>query len=219
MSTDLAGRDRRRGANALIAYGLVGIVLLGLLGVAVVYVAFRAADSQARLDAQRDRIVQLLDDTASALQTADQATSGVGTSLGASADALRSASDLARLVSDGANRLADQAGFSILGQQPFVGFTDDLQKIAGQTQALSQSLGQTAGSLTQNGTDVAALGAKLGVISEDVAGIRTSVADLSLDYASWVWLGALVALVILGWLAVPAVAALWLGRRWRRAPA
>jgi hypothetical protein len=143
----------------------------------------------------------------------------VGTSLGASADALRSASDLALLVSDGANRLADQAGFSILGQQPFVGFTDDLQKIAGQTQALSQSLGQTAGSLTQNGTDVQALGAKLGVISEDVAGIRTSVAALDLDYASWVWLGALVALIILGWLAVPAVAALWLGRRWRRASA
>jgi hypothetical protein len=211
------GPERRRAGTALLAYGLVGLLLLGGLAVAVVGAGIMGRDGFTRLDDTIDEVVAVLDSTAASLQQAEVTLTGVGTSLEATADVLAEAAVLTGIASDGAATLADTAGsFGVLGQRPLDGMVEPLLEAGESLDRLGVSLAEASASLDVNADDIRALGERLGTLAENLTVVRDRIAgvDTQLGGAAAVVIG--VVLVMLGWLAVPALAATWIGRRWRR---
>jgi hypothetical protein len=210
--------DRRRAGNALLAYGIAGVLVLAVFGVTVAFAAIRVQGVLGTFATERDRLVVLLEDTAAALDTAGQAIDNAGSSLADTGSALGSAGTLARTVSDGARNLVDVTNLSILGQQPFASFADSLNAVASDTDQLAASLASSSASVAGNATDLSALGTRIRAIRDEIGLIRGDLSTMDLGSGGWLAFAALAAVALLVWLGIPAVAAIWLGLRWRRMP-
>ena len=97
--------------------------------------------------------------------------------------------------------------------------------IAAQARDLSASLTTTAVSLDANVLDSTTVGADLRTLSDQLEKLRTSVSGTGAAPASdpaaagtLIRVAMIVVLALLAWLAVPAIVAIEIGRRWRRAP-
>ncbi len=211
--------DRWRLGNALLAYGIAGLVVLAVLGAAVGFAATRLQGVLGTFETERDRLVVLLDDTSAALDTAGLAMDHAGTSLGDTGSALGDAATLAQTVSAGARNLVDITNLSILGQQPFARFADSLNGVAGDTDRLATSLASSSASIASSTADLSALGTRIRAIGDEVGLIRGDLSDMDLDSGGWLPVAALGVVALLIWLAIPALAAIWLGLRWRRTEA
>lgn len=67
-----------------------------------------------------------------------------------------------------------------------------------------------------NTSDLTALGASLGKIADDMQAPRDRLAAIELDLGGPILIATFVLLALVVWLMVPALAAIWIGRRWRR---
>jgi hypothetical protein len=210
--------DRRRAGSALLAYGIAGLIVLACFGVATAVAATRLEGVLKTFATERDRLVVLLDDTSSALDTAGLAIDSAGSSMADTGSALGDAGTLALTVSAGARNLVDITNLSILGQQPFAGFADSLNAVAGDTDRLATSLSTSAASVAGSATDLSALGSRLRAIRDEIGLIRGDLSSMDLGSGDWLPVAALGVVALLVWLAIPAVAAIWLGVRWRRTP-
>jgi hypothetical protein len=213
----ISGASRRRAGTLLLTYGIIGLLLMGGLFLATVSVAFMGRDGFARLDGAVDDVVAVIDSTTAALEQADTTLAGVSVSLGETASALDEAGSLAIILRDGSGTLAEQAGsFSILGQSPFGGIVEPLRDAGASLDTLSGKLATTSAALGANATDVAAMAGRLGAVADSLAAARDRIAGVDTQLGLAGGLGIGVILAIIAWPAVPAVAAIWLGRRWRR---
>ena len=113
--------------------------------------------------------------------------------------------------------LAETASsFGILGQHPFAGLSDGLTQASASLDQMSQQLTGAATSLAGTAPRVATLGVQLATLAADVAVTRGQLAGLNLDADRALLLVLGVLMVLVAWLLVPALTAMWLGRRWRR---
>lgn len=204
--------------NALLAYGVAGLLVLAVFGVAVGVAATRLQGVLGTFATERDRLVVLLDDTSLALDTSGEAIDNAGSSLADTGSALGDAGTLALTVSAGARNLVDVTNLSILGQQPFAAFAGSLNSVAGDTDRLAASLGSSAASVADSGSDLSALGVRIRAIRDEIGLIRRDLSTMDLATGGWLPIAALGVGAFLVWLAIPAAAAIWLGLRWRRTP-
>lgn len=185
---------RRLGA-VLVAYGLAGLLLLGMF--------LAAADAAIQRLAVVDPAAGPLADATTALGDAASAFGGFGTSL---ADAQRAAAESATASRDAAvtaDRLADGMSISIFGAQPLLGIAQDFRREAADLDAVARSLDTLAASLRANQDDVA-------LIRADLDALRLRLEAARSGGASVEPLRALVTLLVL-WLALPAIASLGAG--------
>lgn len=208
--------DRRRAGNALLAYGIAGLLVLVVFGVALGSAATRLEGVLGTFATERDRLVVLLDDTSAALDTAGLAIDSAGSSLADTGSALRDAGTLAQTVAAGARNLVDVTNLSILGQQPFAGFAGSLNALAGNTDQLAASLVSSSASVAGSATDLSTLGPRLRAIRDQIGLIRRDLSTMDLGSGGWLPIAALGVGALLIWLGIPAVAAIWFGLRWRR---
>jgi hypothetical protein len=204
--------------SALLAYGVAGLAVLVMVGFAAGVAATRLQGVLGTFATERDRLVVLLDDTSLALDTAGQAIDHAGSSLADTGSALGDAATLAQTVSAGARNLVGVTSFSILGQQPFAGFAGSLNSMAGDTDQLAASLSSSAASVGGSATDLTALGVRVRAIRDEIGLIRNDLSSMDLGTGGWLPIAGLGVLALLVWLGIPAVAAIWLGLRWRRTP-
>ena len=185
------GRRRSRSIGiACIAYGASGLVLLSALALSIIPM-LKTIDTVATSSA----------DLRSTLATTHTAFDGFAMSV---VDARRSAeraSAAARSSAATAKQLADGMSVSIFGAQPLASLASGFQRQSSDLTALAEEIDALATSLGQNETDVRAIGTSLGALERRAGAI-------GVDGASWV-APALVLLLL--WLAIPAVAAIWLG--------
>jgi hypothetical protein len=211
------GPARRRAGGWLLIYGVVGLLLMGGLFVATLTAGFMARDGFARVDETIDEVVAVLDSTGAALTQADTTLVGVSVSLTETAGAIDEAAALASILADGAVTLADTAGsFSILGQNPLEGVESPLREASTSLEELSLRLDATAVALADNATDVEALGERLGDVATSLGAARDRLAGVDTQLGGAGLTALVVILTLIAWLAVPAVVAIWVGRRWRR---
>ncbi len=210
--------DRRRAGSALLSWGVVGLVVLAVFAAAVGFAATRIQAALGTFGTERDRLVVLLDNTSSALDTAGQAIDHAGTSLGDAGAALGDAGTLAGTVSIGARNLVDVATLSILGQQPFAQFADSLNAVAGDSDRLAASLASASVSIAGSTTDLGTLEGRLRAIHDQIGLVRGDLSAMDVGSGGWLPAAVMGAVALIVWLAIPAVAAIWLGLRWRRAP-
>ena len=217
---------RRRFGTALIGFGAVGLALLLTLAVLVGLSLDGLGRAATDLVRQREQAIAMLEPAASALEEAATSAANAGGSLGSAAASARRGADLMTQLASAFDGLAQLGTFEILGARPFGALTDQFSGVAGEARGLGSDLTTTAGALDANVTDSAAVAADLRALADQLDELRTSVragaATPAADPASagtLLRVAAGVIIALLAWLAIPAIVAIEIGRRWRRTPA
>ena len=219
---ELRRQRRRRIGTGLIAFGVAGLVLTGAAG-ALVLASLRAVgDAASGFEEQRTEIVAMLGPASAALEGAAESAAHAGTSLAATRDAATQAAELMIRLSASFENLAALGTFEILGARPFATLSGQFADVAAESRTLSADLAMTAGAMQTNISDSTAVAEDLRALAAQLDTLESSLgagpdgeipsADATLPIAA-----AQVVLVgLLLWLAVPAIASVALGWRWRR---
>lgn len=221
----LARRARRRRiGTGLIAFGVAGLVLIGSAGAMVLATLGAVDDAATGFEEQRTEILSMLKPASAALEGAASSATNAGTSLAETRDAAARASQLMTRLAGSFESLASLGSFELLGARPFASISGQFADVAADSRALSTDLAEAAAAMDTNITDSAAVAANLRVLAGQLDELQKSLgagpdgqlpdgssANLPIDAARFVLVGLLL------WLAVPAVAATWLGWRWSRA--
>jgi hypothetical protein len=208
---------RRRVGWGLIAFGLAGLVLVGAAG-ALVLGSLTAVDAAVTgFENQRKELVAMLGPASDALSGAAQSASNASASLTETSQAARNAAELTTRLAVSFESLASLGSFSILGARPFAEVADQFAAVGVEARELSGDLNTTADSMTTNIADSQAVAADLLALSVQLDRLEASLgepgtpggtdASLPLNIARLVLLG------MLAWLAMPALASIWLGGR------
>jgi hypothetical protein len=214
---------RRRLGSALVGFGAVGLVLLGTLAVLLALSLDGLGRAATDLAQQRTEAIALLEPAAAALDEAATSAANAGASLTSAGTAARQAATLTGQLAGAFDGLAQLGAFDVLGTRPFGGLTSQFTSVATQARDLSANLTTTAGALDANVTDSATVASDLRALADQLERLRASVAGNGAGPATdpqaagtLIRVAMLVVLALLAWLAVPAVVAIELGRRWRR---
>jgi hypothetical protein len=217
---------RRRLGRGLVAFGVAGLVLIGAAGALVLASLGAVGDAATGFERQRPEILSMLGPASDALEGAASSATNAGASLAETKDAATQAAELMSRLATSFESLAALGEFEVFGARPFASLSGQFTDVATQSRTLSTSLTDAATAMATNVTDSAAVAADLRVLAgqlEDLeaslggsgdGGTATPAADdasLPIDAARFVLVG------LLAWLAVPAVASIWLGWRWSRA--
>jgi hypothetical protein len=164
---------------------------------------------------QRTELVAMLGPASDALSGAAGSASNASASLAETSQAARNAAELTSRLAVSFESLASLGSFTILGARPFAEVADQFAAVGVEARELSGDLNTTADSMTTNIADSQAVAADLLALSEQLDRLEASIAgtgtpggadaSLPLDIARFVLLG------MLAWLAVPALASIWLG--------
>jgi hypothetical protein len=215
--TRRARRRRRLGAG-LLAFGVTGLALVAAAGALVLGSLSAVNDAATGFEKQRVEIVAMLGPAASALSHAATSASNAGASLTETSAAASQAAQLTTRLADSFEGLAALGSFEILGSRPFGGLSGQFTEVGVQARVLSTNLTTAAVAMNTNIADSQAVAADLRSLADQLERLRTSLATpggaspapsaaLPIDAARIVLVG------LLAWLAVPAIASLWLG--WR----
>ena len=204
---------RRRVAWGLVAYGLVGIVLAATCA----FLLLRSMPLLASVDRQRTEIVHSLDLTADAIADIELGAGRAGDSLRSAAASARNAATLSDDLAATMASLRDTStDLSILGSHPFGPLADDFDRVAGRANSLASSMTALAGSLDLNTADFESVRTDAVALRFQVARLRDTLAGDGASLAGSLGGLMLVALAVLLWLTVPAIASLALGIAWLR---
>jgi hypothetical protein len=218
---EIGRRDRRRVAAGLLAFGAAGIALLVAALVLVLGSLAAVDDAASGFERQRAEAVALLGPASAAFDDAATSATNASGSLTQAASAADRAAQLTGRLAASFEGLSGLGAFEILGARPFAGLDQQFQGVASDSRALSADLTATATSLRANVVDAGAVAADLHALSEQLGRLETSLTGSttggSADAGATLPIAAarIVLLGLLAWLAVPALACLWLG--WRLA--
>ncbi len=190
-----AGRYARPFGLALVAWGLLGLVLIWLVA-ATAEPALSSADALG----ERETAVELR----TALDTTVASLSGVGTSVLEGRRAAEDASTAVREIATTTDQLAEAMSLSIFGAQPFLSIAQGFERQTTSLEQLARDLDALTTALRRNETDVAALEASALVLRDRVDRIvpASSVPASTLRPLLY---------ALLGWLALAAVGAIGTG--------
>ena len=208
----------RRLAAGLIVYGVVGLVLALVAAIALVYAGIRVSSVADRVERQVVTVVATLDRTATALSDASSSATSFAVTIERTPPVVRqTAQTVADLRAD-LRAVQDQMGaIVILGRQPLAGVSDAFGRMASNLDGLDARLDLIAsdlesnrGALITNAASLGALGEQMAGVADDLeaGGVQGSLADLQAAVA-------ILSVVLLIWITIPAAGALWLGR-WLR---
>jgi hypothetical protein len=209
----------RRLATRLIVYGLVGLVLVLVAAIVVVWAGGRLVAVGERVETQIGAVVETLDRTSVALADAGTSATSFSVTMERTPPVVR---QTAQAIADVRTDLrAAESQFSqieILGRRPLGGVADAFGRMAANLDGLDERLDLIATDLESNrtallanATSLGALGARLGLVADDLRGgaVEDGFADLRSSVS-------ILALVLLVWMTLPAAGALWLGLWLRR---
>lgn len=182
-------RTSRMIAFALIAYGIAGLVLLSILGMAILPMTNTI-----------DTIAHSSADVSDALASTRDAFDGFGASLTEAQRSAERAATAARSSSRAATDLANGMSLSIFGAQPLLSLATGFRQQGTDLAALADELDQLAASLASNGDDVRELRGEVATLHARATALGTTTSGPS-------WLVPAL-LLLLAWMALPALGAL-----------
>ena len=221
----MTGWPRRRLGSALLGFGAIGLVLIVTLAILVGLSLDGLGRAAADLAQSRTEAVGMLEPAAAALDRAATSAANAGSSLTSASMAARRAADLTTRLASAFDGLALLGSFEILGARPFGSLTGEFALVATEARALSTDLTTTAAALDSNVADSAAVATELRALADQLEQLQESMGGSDSAPATdpataetLLRVALAVILALLAWLAVPAIAAIEIGRRWRRIP-
>jgi len=210
--------DRRRLGTGLLAFGVVGVVLAGLIAVALFSGAVAARNLDERLVADQNRIAASLTRLTLTMDTLAVTVEHAGDTLTASRDAMTHASDLLADIATTSTDLANALDISILGSQPFASAASGIRNVGAKTTVFAQDATALAVALDANVTDTTAMADQIRTAKTQASELAASI--VAFDQIDQI-VGLLIGGIVLGglltaWVAAAAGACAWVGWRLRR---
>jgi uncharacterized protein YoxC len=212
------GVDRRRLGTAMLAFGLVGLVLAVVVAGALVAGAYTARDLDTQIVAAQNQAGASLTRLTLTMDSVADSIDHASTTLGTSRDGVVQATDVLGQLADTTKSLASALDISVFGQQPFTATVAKLNELEGKIRAFQDDATKLAANLDQNTSDVK-------TISGEVRDMRSQVAELAGAVTSFARTREVVSLAVGGialgalltiWQAILAAAIAWMGWRLRR---
>jgi hypothetical protein len=215
---DWIGVSRRRLGTGMLLFGLAGMLLAGIMAVALVGGAFAARDLDQRLQADQERIAASLTRLTVTMESLALTTEHAGTTLGTSGATLSDARDVLDSASSTAASLGTALNVQILGNQPFASASEKLSELARTLTAFRGKAEALAANLDQNASDATAM-------SDQIRQLKSQVNEVAVRVSGFDRIGELVGLVLGGivlaalltiWAGIGAAFCAWTGWRLRR---
>lgn len=204
----------RRLATGLIVYGVVGIVLAVLAAIALGWAGGRLGSVGGRVETQVASIVETLDRTGTALRAAGSSATSFAVTMERTPPVVRqTAQTIADLHTDLLGLQQQFIQVEILGRRPLGSVADGFGRMAanldgldGRLELIATDLESNRAALVANSSSLTALGERIAAMGDDLQGgvVEDGLADLRASVM-------VLALVLIVWIAIPAVGALWLG--------
>jgi hypothetical protein len=213
-----AAIDARRLGAVLLVLGATGVVLAALVAFGLFRGALAARDLDDRIAAGQARIVTNLNQMTTRLDLVATSFDNASATITTTKDALAHASDVLDDVSISTNLLADALNVNIFGNQPFAGLGERFRGLSDRVKVFQDDADTLGKRLNTNATNVSE-------IADEVRTIRDKVSDLTAEIGSFThWSevvnlligGAILAGILVAWVAVGAAVLTWIGWRLRR---
>jgi hypothetical protein len=203
----------------MLVFGLAGMVIAGIVAVALVSGAFVARNLDDRLAADQVRLSQSLSRLSTTMTSLAGTTDNAGTTLLTTAQTLDDAELVLASATDALNALADALDISILGNQPFLGASQRTAALAQTVASFQGRASALALNLQQNAADVDDIAEQVRALQVDVNDLATRVADFDRigELVSLLIGGIILCALLTAWVAVAAAFCAWAGWRLRRA--
>jgi hypothetical protein len=214
------GVDRRRLGTAMLVFGVIGLVLAGIVAGSLVAGGFAARNLDDKIVAGQDRIGAALTRLTLTMDSVATSIDNASTTLGTSRDGVVHAADALGQVADTADSLATSLDVTILGQQPFTSAVANLRTLEAKVRVFQDDAIKLAANLDLNASDVT-------TIAGEVRDMRSQVAELAGAVTGFANTREVVSLavggIVLGglltlWEAILAAGIAWMGWRLRRVP-
>jgi hypothetical protein len=209
----------RRLATGLIAYGAIGIAIAVVGLIALVWLSARVGGLAERTGNQATTIVETLDRTSTALSEASSSATSFAGTLARTGPAVRQVAVAIVDLRANFRTIQDQLGrVQILGSQPLGNVAGQFGQMAADLDGLDEQLVLIADDVERNRAALAVNAESLSAIGTRLDRIATEARDETVvagfdDLRAVV---TLLSLLLLVWVALPAVGALWLGWWLRR---
>jgi hypothetical protein len=201
------------------AFGATGLVLVLALAVLLLGSIAAIGDAASGFERQRTELVSMLEPAATSLSDAADSAAHAGSSLTAASDASRRGAELTNRLATSFDSMAGLGSVDIFGTRPFAGVSSQFGDVAAQSRALSADLTSTANALATNVADSQAVAGDLRSLADRLGQLRDELqvgGGVTTSSGTPILAAELLVLALLAWLAVPALASLWLGWRLRR---
>ena len=208
----------RRLGTALLAFGMTGVILAGLIALALFGGAVAARNLDERLVADQERIAASLTRLTLTMETLAVTVEHGGDTLATSRDALAHAGDLLNDISTTSGDLANALDITIFGNQPFASAANGVRSVGEKSKVFAQDATALAVALDANVADATA-------VADQVRTAKTQVSELAASIVAFDRIDQIVGLLIGGillgglltvWVGVAAAGCAWLGWRLRR---
>lgn len=213
----LLGVERRRAGNALLGFGVIGVVLAGVIALALAGTAIATRDLDDRLQSDQARLAETLDELSVTTAAAVRSIENASATLDRTGASVENARDVLEELASASDSLADSLGVTIFGNQPFAGAAQRFRAFGDRVRLFREDATGIADALATNSDDLSAL-------ADRVARVETQLSDYAARVASserigqigtWIAVSVLLGGLLAAWLAVAAAACAWLGWRLR----
>ena len=211
--------SRPRLGGGLLAFGVIGLVLLSAAGI-LVFASLGSVDAAVTgLARQRAELVAMIEPASAALTRAADSAEHASASLTTTSEAAERGATLATSLADSFDRLAGLGSFDLLGTRPFAALSQDFARVGSDARLLAANLTSVGSSMRTNVADSSAVAAELRALAGRLDALGHSGATNTTDdepvaaIAGQLTIARLVLLGLPAWLAVPAIASTWIG--WR----
>jgi hypothetical protein len=215
------GVDRRRLGTALLAFGLVGMILAAIIAAGLIAGGVAARNLDDRIAADQVKLSLALHRMTTSIDTLATSTAHAGATLNTTSALIDESGLVIGDLAGVSDELANNLGFSVLGQQPLAGaagkfrdFSVRLKAFQGMTGGLSDALSTNADDLTSLTGEVN----QIGVMTADLAA-RVDAFDQAGEIVSLMVGGIILGGLLVLWLAIAAGFCAWAGWRLRKAAA
>ncbi len=210
--------DRQRLGSAMLAFGIVGLLLAAVVAVTLVAGGIAARTLDDRVVAGQDRIAASLTRLTLTVDSVATSVDHGSTTLATSRDSVAHAVDALGELAGTSDSLASALDVSILGQQPFTSAVTQLHDMATRVRTFQDDATRLAANLDQDSSDAAQIAGQIRDMRSQVAELAGGVAGLTgaRDVVSFALGGIVLAGLLTAWTAVLAGAIAWAGLRLRR---
>lgn len=202
----------------MLVFGLAGMVMAGIVAVALIVGAVAARDLDDRLQVDQARIAASLTRLSVTMESLALTTQNAATTLETSSETVAEAQSVLQATSDTLVTMSQALDVDILGRRPFGTAAERLRDLALTVNGFQGKAQTLALNLHQNSVDA-------NVMADQVRQLKGDVADLAARVTSFERIGDLATLLVggivlgallTGWVALGAAFCAWAGWRLRR---
>ena len=212
------GIDLRRMGTGLLVFGVVGMIVAGIVAVGLAAGAIAARNLDERVAADQARLVQTLERIDATMAQTVTTIGNAGSTLTTTSETIGSAADVLGRVAETSDELSQSLDISILGSRPLQGAATRFGQLAVDARAFQDKAAALASNLGVNAGDTAALADRVDELRAEVSSLETRIASFEVtgQLVSFLVGGILLLSLLVAWLAVAGAGCAWFGYRLRR---